>query len=184
MKKGKIVVISGPSGCGKGTVIQELLKRDEHLKLSVSMTTRAPRPGEENGREYYFVTQEEFQNRIQTGDLLEYTNYSGNFYGTPSKEMYEMQQKGYTILLDIEIEGAENVRKAAPDNLVTIFLAPPSFEELQRRLVGRGTEEADVIAKRLARAKEELKEQDKYDYVVINDDLEQAVKHIYQLIKQ
>lgn len=184
MAKGKIVVISGPSGCGKGTVIQELLKCDNRLKLSVSMTTRAPRPGEVHGREYYFTDEKEFKNRIQTGDLLEYTNYNGNYYGTPSKEMYEMQEKGYTILLDIEIEGAANVRKAAPENLLTIFLAPPSFEELERRLVGRGTESAEVIAKRLARAKEELKEQDKYDYVVVNDDLDNTVKEIYRLIKQ
>ena len=184
MAKGKIVVISGPSGCGKGTVIQELLKLDTRMKLSVSLTTRAPRPGEVHGREYFFTDKEDFENRIKTGDLLEYTNYNGNYYGTPSKEMYEMQALGYTILLDIEIEGAANVRRAAPENLITIFLAPPSFEELERRLVGRGTESAEVIAKRLSRAKEELKEQEKYDYVVVNDDLEKTVREVYRLIQQ
>ena len=184
MKKGKIVVISGPSGCGKGTVIDALLKMDDSLKLSVSMTTRAPRPGEQNGREYYFVTPEEFQKRIDTGDLLEYTNYNGNFYGTPQKEMYAMQDQGITVILDIEVEGAENVRKAAPQNLLTIFLAPPSVEELRKRLVGRGTETPEVIEKRLARALEEMKEQEKYDYIVMNDDLDETIQNVYQIIKK
>ena len=184
MNKGKIVVISGPSGCGKGTIIQELLKKDSALKLSVSMTTRAPRPGEENGVQYYFVSKEEFQKRIEKGDLVEYTCYNNNFYGTPISEMYASQEQGFTVLLDIEVEGAENVRKAAPDNLVTIFLAPPSFEELRKRLIERGTETLDVIEKRLERAKFEMTQQHLYDYVVINDDLATAVEEVYQIIKQ
>ena len=183
MKKGKIIVISGPSGCGKGTVIAQLLKMDASFRLSVSMTTRAPRPGEENGREYFFVDKEEFERRIEIGDLLGYTNYNGNYYGTPKKEMYAMQEAGITVLLDIEVEGADNVRKAHPDNLMTIFLAPPSLEELRSRLIGRGTETADVIEKRLARACEEMREQNKYDHIVINDDLDETVKKVYQLIK-
>lgn len=184
MAKGKIVVISGPSGCGKGTVIKELLKIDSNLKLSVSMTTRAPRPGELNGREYYFVSQKEFENRIASGDLLEYTNYNGNYYGTPKTELTDFQNKGIDIILDIEIEGAENVRKAKLDNLTTIFLAPPSFEVLKQRLINRGTETQEVVEKRLLRAKEELLEKDKYDYVVINDCLQTAVEEIYKIIKQ
>ena len=184
MKKGKIVVISGPSGCGKGTVIARLLEMDASFKLSVSMTTRAPRPGEVNGREYYFVSKDEFEKRIDIGDLLEYTNYNGNYYGTPKKEMYAMQDAGITVLLDIEVEGADNVRKAAPENLMTIFLAPPSLDELRKRLTGRGTETADVIEKRLTRANEELKEQHKYNHIVINDDLEETIQTVYQLIKE
>lgn len=184
MNKGKIIVISGPSGCGKGTVIAKLLDMDSSFRLSVSMTTRAPRPGEKNGREYYFVSKETFESRIQSGDLLEYTNYNGNYYGTPKKEMYDAQQKGINILLDIEVEGADNVRLAAPENLITIFLAPPSFEELRRRLTERGTEPPEVIERRLQRAKEELGEKEKYDYIVINDDLEQTVQAVYEIITQ
>lgn len=184
MNKGKIIVISGPSGCGKGTVISRLLKMDASFKLSVSMTTRAPREGEADGREYYFVSKQEFKRRILSGDLLEYTCYNGNYYGTPLKEISHFQEQGITILLDIEIEGAANVRKAKPDNLITIFLAPPSFEVLRERLIGRGTESMDVIEKRLERAKTELEEQDKYDYIVVNDCLDEAVKQIYEIIKQ
>lgn len=181
--KGKIVVISGPSGCGKGTVIAKLLDRDSSLKLSVSMTTREPRPNEASGREYYFVSREEFEKRIAAGDLLEYTVYNENYYGTPKTELSKAQEQGTDILLDIEIEGAENVRKSAPDNLITIFLAPPSFEELRRRLTLRGTEDPEVIERRLARAEKELAEKDKYDYVVINDDLESTVDELYYIIK-
>ena len=182
MNKGKIIVISGPSGCGKGTVIKELLNRDNSLKLSVSMTTRKPRPGEANGREYYFISKSEFERRIAIGDLLEYTEYNGNYYGTPKSEMYDFQNKGFNIILDIEIEGARNVKNAKPDNLVTIFLAPPSFEVLEKRLRGRGTESDEVITRRLERAKTEMLEQDKYDFTVINDELEKAVDDVYYII--
>ena len=181
--KGKIVVISGPSGCGKGTVIAKLLDRESNLKLSVSMTTREPRPNECHGREYYFVTKQEFEKRIASGDLLEYTEYNGNYYGTPKTELEKAREQGNDILLDIEIEGAENVRRAGLDNLVTIFLAPPSFEELRKRLILRGTESPEVIERRLARAEKELAEKSEYEYVVINDDLETAVDEVYYIIK-
>ena len=183
MDKGNIIVISGPSGCGKGTVIGELLKKDSSFQLSVSMTTRLPRPGEVDGRDYYFVSKEVFEQRIADGDLLEYTNYNGNFYGTPKKELSTRQAAGINIILDIEVEGADNIRKANLENVVTIFLAPPSFEELRRRLIGRGTEPIEVIENRLARAKIELAEQNQYDYVIINDVLEKAVDDIYKLVK-
>lgn len=184
MKRGKIVVISGPSGCGKGTVIQELLKKDTSCRLSVSMTTRNPRPGEENGREYYFVSAEEFRERIEHHDLLEYTNYNGNYYGTPKSEIERFQEQGITVILDIEVEGAENVRRAKPADLVTIFLAPPSFQELRRRLTNRGTEPLHVIEKRLERAKFELLEKKKYDYIIVNDDLSTTVDDIYAIIQK
>ena len=184
MQKGKIVVISGPSGVGKGTIIRELLKRDASFKLSVSMTTRKPRPGEAHAVDYYYVSEEEFLSRLQQEQLLEYTVYNGNYYGTPKKEIADFQARGITILLDIEIEGAENVRKAKPDGLMTIFIAPPSFEELKKRLIGRGTESEDVIERRLERAKLELAEQDKYDYIVVNNCLQTAVDEVYHLIKK
>ncbi|MBE6818270.1 MAG: guanylate kinase [Ruminococcaceae bacterium] len=180
--KGKIVVISGPSGCGKGTVIAKLLDRDSNLKLSVSMTTREPRAYECHGREYYFVSREEFEKRIAAGDLLEYTVYNGNYYGTPKTELALAQEQGTDILLDIEVEGAANVRKAGLENLMTIFLAPPSFEELRKRLTLRGTEDSEVIERRMERAKKEILEKDKYDYIVINDDLETTVDEVYFII--
>ena len=183
MQKGKVVVISGPSGCGKGTVIKRLLQLDSSFRLSVSLTTRKPRPGEVHGEDYYFVSEEEFSDRIAHGDLIEYTNYNGNYYGTPKKEMEIVQSRGYTILLDIEIEGADNFRKAAPENLLTIFLAPPSFEVLKQRLLNRGTETLDVIERRLERAKTEMLEAEKYDFIVINDVLDKTVEDIYHLIK-
>ena len=184
MKQGKVIVISGPSGCGKGTIINELLKLDSNFKLSVSMTTRQPRPYETNGVEYFFVTKEEFERRIEAGDLLEYTCYNSNYYGTPKSEIEKAQASGTDILLDIEVEGAENARHAGLDNLITIFIVPPSFEELKKRLICRGTEDAETISKRLLRAEEELIQQHKYDYIVVNDCLDDAVKNIYEIIKK
>ncbi len=183
MKKGKLVIISGPSGCGKGTIISNLLRMDDNFKLSVSMTTRKPRPGEINGVHYYFVGKDDFRQGILNGDFLEYTEYGGNFYGTPKKEIAEIQDTGADVLLDIEVVGTENVRKTNPDNLITIFLMPPSFGELEKRLSGRGTETRKNITERLERAKEELHYKDDYDYIVVNDDLKRAVNEIYQIIK-
>lgn len=183
MSKGKLIVISGPSGSGKGSVIRELLKKDKNLVLSVSMTTRAPRPGETDGVEYCFVSKEEFEKEIRDGNLIEYTVYSQNYYGTPKNRINELQNGGYDVLLDIEVEGAGNVKKAMMENLTTVFLAPPSVEELRRRLEGRGTEKPEVIDMRMERALEELKFKDKYDYIVVNDRLDKAVEEIYSIIK-
>ena len=166
MNKGLLVVISGPSGVGKGTVIAELLKRG--AALSVSATTRAPRPGEIDGVHYSFVSPERFQEMIDRGEFLEYANYVGCSYGTPAAQAEEKQARGIDVILDIETVGAMNVRAARPD-AVLIYLAPPSMAELEHRLRGRGTETEEKIQSRLAKGREELKHASAYDYLVIND---------------
>ena len=168
MKKGLMLVVSGPAGSGKGTVNAMLLERED-FAFSVSATTRAPRPGEIDGVNYHYITREEFLSRIDSGDMLEYTEYCGNFYGTPLREAEEVMQSGKNLILEIEVEGARNVKAKYPD-AVLVLLLPPSYSEQEARLRGRGTETEDKILLRLARAKEEVALADCYDYVVYNFD--------------
>ena len=168
MKKGLMLVVSGPAGSGKGTVNAMLLERED-FAFSVSATTRAPRPGEVDGVNYHYITREEFLARIDSGDMLEYTEYCGNFYGTPLKEAEEAMQSGKNLILEIEVEGARNVKAKYPD-AVLVLLLPPSYSEQEARLRGRGTETEEKILLRLARAKEEVALADCYDYVVYNFD--------------
>lgn len=168
MEKGLMIVISGPAGSGKGTVNAHLLARDD-FKYSVSATTRAPRPQETDGKDYHFISREEFLSRISSGGMLEYTEYCGNFYGTPLKEALEVLDSGKNLILEIEVEGAQNVKKKYPE-AVLIMLLPPSFAVQEQRLRGRGTETEEKILQRLERTKEELKTADGYDYVVYNHD--------------
>lgn len=177
MPKGKTFIICGPSGVGKGTVVSRLLEADPTLYFSVSATTRAPRAGEADGVHYHFLTREKFESWIAAGDFLEHAQFVGNLYGTPRLFVDQAMERGQDVLLDIEIQGAEQVRQKRPD-AVRIYVAPPSWEELERRLIGRGTEDMEKVRSRLARGKEEFAAAKDFDYFVINDTVEHAVEEI------
>lgn len=177
---GKLFVISGPSGTGKGTVCKELIKSDGP-DLSISMTTREPRAGEKDGREYFFVTKEEFMRNIEEGNLLEYANVFDNMYGTPKDAVVRKLERGRNVMLEIDVQGGLLVKKAMPD-AVLIFLLPPSLAELRSRLEGRQTDAPDVIEKRLSKALNEIRIVGEYDYYVVNDDLDEAVKDVLNII--
>jgi guanylate kinase len=183
-KRGLLVVISGPSGVGKDTLIERLRERDPSLRYSVSCTTRKPRPGEVEGVNYFFVSRERFQELIKQGFLLEYATYNGHYYGTPAAAVEEARAAGHDILLKIEVQGAAQVRKRAPDG-VFIFIAPPSTEELVRRQERReGGVPNDDMAERLKIAETEMKHSSEYDHVVINDELERAVGEVLEIIQR
>lgn len=181
MSKGLLVVYAGASGVGKGTIMKKLLAADPNIRLSISATTRAPREGEQNGREYYFVTHEEFDQLIAEDGFLEYAEYVGNKYGTPKAPVYKMLDEGLDVFLEIELKGFLQVKKACPECL-SIFIVPPSFEELEARLHGRGTETPEVIAARLKTAREELEHHHLFDYVVVNDDVDRAANEVLSII--
>ena len=177
MSKGKTFIISGPSGVGKSTVLHELFKDRDDLYFSISATTREPREGEIDGVHYHFIDVGRFQELIEEDALLEYAEYVGNFYGTPKRYVDSAMDEGRDVVLDIEVQGAIQVCTKRPET-VRIFIAPPSWGELERRLVSRGTDSEEKIQKRLVRAKAELRTADVYDYFVINDTVEQAVREI------
>lgn len=186
MKKGLLIIMSGPSGVGKGEIRKKVME-DESLKLwfSVSMTTRSIRPGEENGREYFFVSKEEFKKTLHEGGLLESNQYVNNYYGTPKAKVEEMREKGYNVMLEIDVNGAEQVMKTiGKENVVSIFILPPSMEELETRIRGRSTESEEIIQKRLAKARKELPFKKDYRYHVINDSLERCAEEIKSIIKK
>jgi len=179
--KGILVVISGFSGAGKGTLIKRLLQDYHNYALSVSMTTRKPRDGERDGVEYFFTDKEEFEKTIADGGLIEYAQYCGNYYGTPRKYVEQQREAGKDVILEIEIQGALQIKEKFPEALL-LFVTPPSAEILRARLEGRGTETPEVIAKRLSRAYEESEGIEAYDYIVINDDLDICVKELNAII--
>ena len=181
-KQGTLVVVSGFAGTGKGTVMKELLKRYDSYALSISATTRNPRPGEVDGREYFFKTTEEFEQMIKDNAFVEHACYVGNYYGTPKKYVQEQLAEGKDVILEIEIQGALNIKSQFPDALL-LFIAPPSADVLKERLVGRGTETQEVIEQRLARAVEESMGIENYDYLVVNDDLDECVENVHQMIQ-
>lgn len=182
-KKGILAVVSGFSGAGKGTLMKELLNQhQDQYALSISATTRKPREGEEHGREYFFLTVKEFQNMIAEDALIEHACYVGNYYGTPRSYVEEQMAAGRDVILEIEIQGALEVKKKFPDTLL-LFVTPPSAEVLEERLRGRGTETEEVIRERLKRASQEAMYMDQYDYILVNDNLETCVEQMHQLIQ-
>ena len=182
MKKGKFVVISGPSGVGKGTICDVLLK-ELNAWFSVSMTTRGIREGEVDGVNYYFIGKEEFEEKIREGNFIEYNIYNGNYYGTPRDKVLDKLEQGINVFSEIDVNGAKNIKKIFPDSLL-IYIAPPSFDILRERLIRRGTEDLETIEKRLKIAEEELKQIDFYDYVVVNEDLNKAIDEVRKIINE
>lgn len=180
--KGKLFILSGPSGVGKGTVREAILANSKvNLTYSISMTTRKPRNSEVNGVHYYFVSKEEFEKAIENDELLEYAQFVGNYYGTPKRVVNDLLNKGINVLLEIEVQGAKQVMEKCPD-AITIFMVPPSFEELERRIRGRRSEPEEIVQQRLAKAKSEMSSQNNYSYVVINDTIQNASHAIIDII--
>jgi guanylate kinase len=182
-QSGQVLVITGPSGVGKGTLIRALLDRIPKLELSVSATTRRPRPGERDGVAYHFLTPEQFDERIRAGDFLEYATYSGNRYGTLRSELDRRLAAGVPIVLEIEVQGARQVRRAMPD-AVAVFIAPPSRDALRARLVGRGTDSPEQVEARLRTADEELEARSEFAHVVVNDRLEDAARELGEIVQE
>ena len=183
MKKGKLIVVSGPSGVGKDTVVSEYLKLHPEDKLSVSMTSRPKRDYEIDGVHYYFRTKEGFEEEIEKGNLLEYALYNGNYYGTPKSEVIKRLEDGINVILVIEVQGARNIKNMLGDDVLLIFVLPPSIEELRERLINRGTDSLEVINERLEIAEKEIRENTFYDYKIINSNVEDAVKSLETIIK-
>ena len=182
-EKGILIVVSGFSGSGKGTIMKELLTRyPDTYALSISATTRSPREGEADGREYFFLSKDEFEKMIAKGELIEYAKYVENYYGTPRDYVEKKLDEGKDVILEIEIQGALNVKKMFPDTLL-LFVTPPSAEELKKRLVGRGTETMDVIESRMDRACEEAQGMENYDYLIVNDSLDRCVEEMHSIIQ-
>jgi guanylate kinase len=177
MRLGKLIVFTGPSGVGKGTLLRSLLRRHPELYFSISVTTRAPRPGEVDGQHYYFVTRPQFEQMVAAGELLEWAEFAGNYYGTPRRPVEQQIQRGHWVVLEIEIEGARQIRQTFPDAL-RIFILPPSLQELENRLRDRATDSEQAILRRLKRAEAELEAADEFDFQVVNDNLEKALARL------
>ncbi|MBP5430862.1 guanylate kinase [Ruminococcus sp.] len=181
MNKGRLIVFSAPSGCGKGTMLEEILK-DERFAVSVSATTRAPREGEKDGVNYHFLTREDFEQRVADGKFIEHAEYCQNLYGTLASEVDGRLEQGLNVILEIEPQGAMKIREKRPD-AVFIFIVPPSIGELRRRLKKRGTEADEVIEERVSKAAWEISQAEKYDYVIVNDALEDAISDFFAVIR-
>lgn len=180
-ERGSLIVVSGPSGSGKGTVIQDFLKHNDKAWLSISCTSRDPRPGDVPNESYFFISREEFEERIELGEFLEYAEYNGNYYGTPKEHIEEKLKKGIDVILEIEVQGALKVKESVPE-AICIFIMPPTMKELKKRLVGRGTESKDKVLERFKTAYKEINQIANYNYVVTNDTIEQASEKISAIL--
>jgi guanylate kinase len=178
----KLIIITGPSGVGKGTVVKELLDRNTDIWLSISATTRNPRVGENDGLNYYFISEERFKDMIDKKEFLEWAQFAGNYYGTPLSTVNEKIEKGFIVLLEIEVEGAKQIKEKFPESL-SIFLLPPSKEELEKRIRNRGTEKEEAIDRRLSRANYEIASSNQFDFVLTNHDVDETVKEVFKIIK-
>ena len=178
----KLIIITGPSGVGKGTVVKELLDRNKDIWLSISATTRNPRIGEKDGENYYFISDEKFKDMIDKKEFLEWAQFAGNYYGTPLSTVNEKIEKGFIVLLEIEVEGAKQIKEKFPEAL-SIFLLPPSKAELEKRIRNRGTEKEEAIDRRLSRADSEIASSDEFDFVLTNHDVDETVKEVFKIIK-
>ncbi|MEO0534239.1 MAG: guanylate kinase [Cyanobacteria bacterium P01_A01_bin.123] len=178
---GSLIIFTGPSGVGKGTLLKALVKRHPHLYVSISATTRSPRPGEVHGQHYYFVSREHFQHMMMTGELLEWAEFAGNFYGTPKQAVIDQVHAGQSVVLEIELEGARQIHRAFP-NACRIFILPPSIDELEHRIRLRGQDDDSAIAQRLEHARREIEAAAEFDVQIVNDDLEQALQQLEQVL--
>ncbi|MDC3137518.1 guanylate kinase [Prochlorococcus sp. AH-716-I19] len=178
----KLIIITGPSGVGKGTVVKELLDRNKDIWLSISATTRNPRVGENDGLNYYFISEERFKDMIDKKEFLEWAQFAGNYYGTLLSTVNEKIEKGFIVLLEIEVEGAKQIKEKFPESL-SIFLLPPSKEELEKRIRNRGTEKEEAIDRRLSRANYEIASSNQFDFVLTNHDVDETVKEVFKIIK-
>lgn len=182
-RRGLMLVLSSPSGAGKSTIARALLESEDELFLSISMTTRPPRPGEEDGRDYFFVTEDEYSQKVQNDELLEHAQVFGNYYGTPRTLVEQHLTTGEDVLFDIDWQGTQQLRESARDDVISIFILPPSYEELEKRLTGRGQDSEDVIRKRMAKASDEMSHWPEYDYVIVNDVIEESIQNVQAILK-
>lgn len=178
-----MLVLSSPSGAGKSTIARALLEREDELFLSISMTTRPPRPGEEEGRDYFFITEDEYNQKVQGDELLEHAQVFSNYYGTPKTLVERHLTAGEDVLFDIDWQGTQQLRESAREDVISIFILPPSYEELEKRLTGRGQDSEEVIRKRMAKASDEMSHWPEYDYVIVNDVIEESIQNVQAILK-
>ncbi len=182
-RRGLMLVLSSPSGAGKSTIARALLEQDEELFLSISLTTRDPRPGEEEGRDYFFVSEDAYHKKVEDGELLEHAKVFGNYYGTPRTLVEQHLTAGEDVLFDIDWQGTQQLRESARDDVISIFILPPSYEELEKRLTGRGQDSEEVVNKRMAKAADEMSHWPEYDYVIVNDVIEESIQNVQAILK-